>query len=72
MLQQIIDGELLQAKAVFGLFKANSNDQDDIEVTHEHETHYFRTLRQQLLKSKGNPYRALSDYIASKDSGVPD
>ena len=72
MLQQIIDGELLQAKAVFGLFKANSNDQDDIEVTHEHETHHFRTLRQQLLKSKGKPYRALSDYIASKDSGVQD
>ena len=72
MLQQIIDGELLQAKAVFGLFKANSNDQDDIEVTHEHKTHHFRTLRQQLLKSKGKPYRALSDYIASKHSGVQD
>ena len=72
MLQQIIDGELLQAKAVFGLFKANSNDQDDIEVTHEHETHYFRTLRQQLLKSKGKPYRALSDYVAPKDSGIQD
>ena len=72
MLQQIIDGKLLQAKAVFGLFKAKSNDQDDIEVTHEHETHHFRTLRQQLLKSKGKPYRALSDYIASKDSGVQD
>ncbi len=72
MLQQIIDGKLLQAKAVFGLFQANSNDQDDIEVTHEHKTHRFRTLRQQLLKSKGKPYRALSDYIAPKESGIQD
>lgn len=72
MLQQIIDGKLLQAKAVFGLFQANSNDQDDIEVKHEHKTHRFRTLRQQLLKSKGKPYRALSDYIAPKESGIQD
>lgn len=72
MLQQIIDGKLLKAKAVFGLFNANSNNQDDIEVTHEQQTHLFRTLRQQLLKSKGKPYRALSDYIALKDSGTQD
>lgn len=72
MVQQIIDGKLLQAKAVFGLFKANSNYQDDIEVTHEQKTYHFRTLRQQLLKSKGKPYRALSDYIAPKDSGIQD
>jgi 5-methyltetrahydrofolate--homocysteine methyltransferase len=72
MLQQIIDGKLLKAKAVFGLFKANSNKQDDIEVIHKQQTYLFRTLRQQLLKSKGKPYRALSDYIAPKDSGIQD
>lgn len=72
MLQQIIDGKLLKAKAVFGLFEANSNGQDDIEVTHNAQTYFFRTLRQQLLKSKGKPYRALSDYIAPKDSGIQD
>ena len=72
MLQQIIDGKLLQAKAVFGLFEANSNDQDDIEVTHNNQAYYFRTLRQQLLKSKGKPYRALSDYIAPKHQNIQD
>lgn len=72
MMQQIIDGKLLSAKAVYGLFKANSNHQDDIEVTHKQKTYHFRTLRQQLLKSKGKPYRALSDYIAPKDSGIQD
>ena len=72
MLQQIIDGKLLQAKGVFGLFEANSNAKDDIEVTHKNQTFFFRTLRQQLQKSKGKPYRALSDYIASKESGVQD
>ena len=72
MLQQIIDGKLLQAKAVFGLFEANSNDQDDIEVTHNNQAYQFRTLRQQLLKSKGKPYRALSDYIAPKHQNIQD
>jgi 5-methyltetrahydrofolate--homocysteine methyltransferase len=72
MLQQIIDGKLLQAKAVFGLFQANSNEDDDIEVVHNDQIHFFRTLRQQLLKSKGKPYRALSDYIAPKESGIQD
>lgn len=72
MLQQIIDGKLLQAKAVFGLFEANSNDQDDIEVTHNNQAYHFRTLRQQLLKSKGKPYRALSDFIAPKYQNIQD
>jgi len=72
MLQQIIDGKLLQAKAVFGLFEANSNDHDDIEVTHNNQVYHFRTLRQQLLKSKGKPYKALSDYIAPKHQNIQD
>lgn len=72
MLQQIIDGKLLQAKAVFGLFEANSNDQDDIEVSHNGQTFFFRTLRQQLQKSKGKPYRALSDLIAPKNQNMQD
>lgn len=72
MLRQIIDGKLLKAKAVFGLFKANSNAQDDIEIAHENQQFVFRTLRQQLQKSKGKPYRALSDYIAPSEMGIQD
>ena len=34
MLQQIFDEKWLTARATFGLFKANSNAQDDIEVTY--------------------------------------
>ncbi len=72
MLQQIIKGHWLQAKAVFGIFPANQVEDDDIEVHFGNEIHYFRTLRQQKEKSTGRPNIALADYIAPKDSGIQD
>ncbi len=74
MLSKIIDQKLLTAKAVFGLFKANSTPSDDIEVCGEsgEVLAKFHTLRQQLERSKGKDYLALSDFIAPKDSGVQD
>ncbi|NVJ72579.1 MAG: methionine synthase, partial [Flavobacteriaceae bacterium] len=64
-LEELIDQKQLQAKAVFGIFEANSNDSDDIELANGK---VFRTLRQQLKKRDGASYRALSDYIAPKSS----
>lgn len=73
MLRQLIDDKLLKAKAVFGLFKANSEG-DDIRLTPGPgtEAKYFRTLRQQLKKKAGVPNMALADFIAPAESGLQD
>ncbi|MDO5510700.1 MAG: methionine synthase [Weeksellaceae bacterium] len=74
MLRDIIDGKLLQAKAVYGIFPANTVNDDDIEVyNEENETvAIFRTLRQQLKRSEGKKYYALADFVAPKTSGIRD
>jgi len=72
LLRKIIDEKLLSAKAVFGIFPANSTEKDDIELKNENENFTFRTLRQQLKKSEGKEYLALSDFIAPKSSGKID
>lgn len=76
LLQHILSENLLKAKAIFGLFEANSVNEDDIEVSYsedsEHKTAIFRTLRQQLKKHGDQPNFALADFIAPKDSGIQD
>lgn len=72
MLKKIIDEKLLTAKAVFGIFPANSNEKDDIELKNGEENFTFRTLRQQHKKSDGKEYLALSDFISPKSSGKED
>lgn len=76
LLKRILDEKLLKAKAIFGLFEANTINSDDIEVYYnqdsEEKTAIFRTLRQQLKKHAGKPNFALSDYIAPKESGIKD
>ncbi|WP_262149438.1 methionine synthase [Chryseobacterium foetidum] len=74
ILKKIVDEKLLVAKAVFGIFKANSNETDDILIYDENDQEKvkFLTLRQQVQKSKGKDYIALSDFIAPKSSGKTD
>jgi 5-methyltetrahydrofolate--homocysteine methyltransferase len=76
LLQKVFDEKLLKAKAVFGLFPANTVNDDDIEVTVKNQTpntkHQFLTLRQQLKKREGVPNFALADFIAPKDTGIQD
>ncbi len=72
LLQKIFDKRLLGAKAVYGLFEANSINDDDIEVSSEERKTIFRTLRQQLKKHAQKPNFALSDFIAPKESGIQD
>lgn len=76
MLKQIVDEKWLQAKAVIGLFPANSINDDDIEVyTDENRTDVKMTLhslRQQTERPPGRPNAALADFVAPKDSGVND
>lgn len=72
LLKEVFKKKLLKAKAVFGLFPANTIDDDDIEVLHHEERYHFLTLRQQLKKREGIPSYALADFIAPKESGQQD
>ncbi len=72
LLRRIFDEKLLGAKAIYGLFEANTIHDDDIEVSCHKGNFKFRTLRQQLKKHAGKPNFALSDFIAPKESGVQD
>ena len=67
MLDDLCDNELLTAKGVYGVFAANSVD-DDIHITNsDGEVVVAHHLRQQTHKPKGANY-CLSDYIAPVDS----
>ena len=73
MLEQLLAEKWLMAKAIYGLFEANTINDDDIEVKVEgKEVAKFRTLRQQLKKHASKPNFALSDYVAPKESGRQD
>ncbi len=75
MLNKIINEKWLTAKAVFGLFPANSNG-DDIEI-YADETRMEilainHNLRQQNKKAEGQPNWCLTDFVAPKSSGKTD
>ncbi len=76
MLTEIIDGKLLTAKAVIGLFPANTIGTDDIEIyTDENRKGVLgilHTLRQQTRKARRSVNLALADFIAPKDSRIKD
>ena len=84
LLQKVFAEKLLKAKAVFGLFPANSIQDDDIEVTkivgeatelataQKEDAYQFLSLRQQLKKREGVPSFALADFIAPKETGIQD
>lgn len=73
MLSQIIEEEWLTAKAVIGLWEANTVNDDCVEV-YEAETRIgeFHHLRQQAKKAKGIPSKSLADFIAPKTSNIKD
>ncbi len=76
MLRRIVEEGWLSAHGVVGLFPANSIGDDDIEVyTDESRRGVVMTLhhlRQQGEKPRGNPNLCLSDFLAPKETGVPD
>ncbi|MFC0603710.1 methionine synthase [Winogradskyella pulchriflava] len=79
LLKRIFDEKLLKAKAIFGLFEANTINDDDIEISlpeghaeRSRSTYEFLTLRQQSKKAEGKPNIALADFIAPKSSGKQD
>ena len=75
LLDDIIKNKLLIAKAVIGLYPANSDGDDIILYTDESRKEVlttFHMLRQQAEKTINQPYYSLADYIAPVESGVKD
>jgi len=75
MLDRAIEEKWLRANAVIGLFPANAVG-DDIEVytdeTRQTVATTLHTLRQQGQHREGVPNRAMSDFVAPKDTGLAD
>ncbi|MFL5402517.1 MAG: methionine synthase [Gemmatimonadales bacterium] len=75
LLRRIQHEGLLRPQGVFGFFRANSNG-DDIELygddDRKRRVAVIHTLRQQMIKPPGRPNLALADFVAPRDSGVPD
>ena len=76
MLKQMIAENWVEARAVFGLFPANTVNDDDIEVyTDESRASVLLTwhnLRQQMKKPEGRANLCLADFVAPRASGVKD
>ena len=76
MLRKAIREQWLTARAVIGLFPANSVDDDDVEIytddTRSQVLTRLHFLRQQKGKPDKQPHLALADYIAPRSSGVKD
>ncbi|MDE3020382.1 MAG: methionine synthase [Pseudomonadota bacterium] len=75
MLKTLIHEKWLRARAVIGLFPANS-DGDDIEIykndTRTETRMVWHQLRQQMKKPADRPNYCLADYVAPKQSKVED
>ena len=74
MLSTIVSEKWLTPKAVLGIWKANTVNDDDIEIYNEDGSllNVQHTVRQQVKKAKNLPNFSLSDFIAPKESGVED
>jgi len=74
MLKQIVDENWFEAKGIFGIFPANTVNDDDITLSDEagEPLVTFLSLRQQSQKTKGAPNIALADFVAPVESGKQD
>ncbi|MXV13730.1 methionine synthase [Hufsiella ginkgonis] len=75
LLNRVVSEKLLTANGVIGFWPANAVG-DDIELyTDESRTTVLttiHTLRQQAEKAKDEPYYALADFVAQKETGIAD
>jgi 5-methyltetrahydrofolate--homocysteine methyltransferase len=75
LLDRIIEKKLIIARGVYGLFPANAAG-DDVELYTDTKRNRvlnrFHFLRQQVNKEGSEPCRSLSDFIAPKETGLPD
>jgi 5-methyltetrahydrofolate--homocysteine methyltransferase len=71
MLKRIIKENRLKSKAVFGIFPARSNKNDEIEVydpLNKDLLNKFICLRQQTVKSTNTPNLSICDFISSDEN----
>ncbi len=75
LLDTMIEKKLITARGVYGLFPASAVG-DDVELytdeTRSKVLQRFHFLRQQSNKEGSEPCRSLSDFIAPKETGLPD
>jgi 5-methyltetrahydrofolate--homocysteine methyltransferase len=75
LLGQIIDGELLKARAVYGFWAANSEGDDIVLYSgpdREVELATYPMLRQQRVMHESDPCYSLADFVAPRESGIVD
>ncbi len=76
LLEDITEKKLLTANGVIGIFAANTNCNDDIEIYSDENRNgaltVLHTLRQQIKKSDGLPNLSLADFVAPKESLIVD
>jgi 5-methyltetrahydrofolate--homocysteine methyltransferase len=76
LLDKIVSRRLISISAVFGLFPANTVDEDDVEVyqdeTKEVVRAKFHFLRQQGQKRAGIENLSFADFVAPKSTGLTD
>jgi 5-methyltetrahydrofolate--homocysteine methyltransferase len=74
-LDAIVEKKLITARGVYGLFPANAVA-DDVELyadgNRKNVLQRFHFLRQQSNKEGSEPCRSLADFIAPKETGLPD
>jgi len=75
LLDVMIEEQLITARGVYGLFPANAVG-DDVELYADDKRNKvierFHFLRQQSNKEGSEPCRSLADFIAPKETGLPD
>jgi 5-methyltetrahydrofolate--homocysteine methyltransferase len=75
LLDVIIEKNLITARGVYGFFPASAVG-DDVELytddTREQVLDRFHFLRQQSNREGSEPCRSLADFIAPKETGLPD
>jgi 5-methyltetrahydrofolate--homocysteine methyltransferase len=75
LLDRIVQEKLITARGVYGLFPANAIG-DDVELytdeTRSTVLDRFHFLRQQANREGSEPCRCLSDFIAPKETQLPD
>jgi 5-methyltetrahydrofolate--homocysteine methyltransferase len=75
LLDSIIEKNLITARGVYGFFPANAVG-DDVELytddTRTKALARFHFLRQQANREGNEPCRSLADFIAPRETGLPD
>ena len=75
LLDQIIEKKLIAARGVYGFFPASAVG-DDValfaDAARSAELERFHFLRQQANREGSEPCRSLADFIAPRETGLPD